>query len=184
MRLRDLGKHLVDYLIPGLEEISIEGREYLTNSEEPDMFVGCAFGVGEEYNKILARTIQDGRKYFGKNIAAYVQSEIGCQLKEMGGKNFTSSLDKGRVFTLDILKGAKDIGEKEEYVFSSHPGQIFRLTEIAEKLGMGGEIFIPKEVSWPSDDLQTWVRGPEVWSRKEPLVRLQHWMFGWVPREF
>ncbi len=194
MRLRDAFRDLTDYNGSGLEEVIVRGNAYRTNAcEQPDALFGFAFGETKvKYNDFLAKVVIDARTYFKNNAPLYLQPEIGDFLKD---EEFYSSRrvnTKGRknVFSIDIFddfihdltnKGVNI--EKTNYVYVSHPAQSFRLIELGKKFGLNGSVFIPKEVKWPKETIQEWIKSPKTYRRTEFFAKVHHLMKNWVPRE-
>jgi hypothetical protein len=205
MRLRDIlfGKNAIEYEDSSIRNFKVNGADYrvsdIFNDVAPSAFAAQAFGAGTEYNQIIAKSILDAKELFEKEIPIYVQTEIGDLLKYQGEKNYTSfgevyeegeSASKmvSKVSTLDILKQVKEDMEKKEVditniAYFAHPGHIYRVMEIGRKIGLKGGVFIPKDVAWPENDAQPWVRNPKSWKKREFIARCHHWLLGWVPRE-
>ena len=205
MRLRDIlrGKNATNY----------EGEDFSTEFENdkpykvslnfprgssPSALVGQAFGAGQEYNDSLAQSIIDARSYFKEDVPAYVQTEIGNGLKNIGGENYFSfgtiykENEKSETFSKisakEIILNIKRklIGDSlnlENVVYITHPALLFRAKEIGKNMGLDGGFFIPYNVTWIKNDPQKWVRDPKSWKNREIITRIHHWVSGWVPRE-
>lgn len=202
MRIRDIGKNLLDYNM-SFEEATIEGRAYRFSpsfaDKAPEILTGQAFGSSDDYNKILAQSILDAQKFFGvENAPVYVQKEIGKFLEEgVDSDNlhqFGITYDEGESsvvlskydtsdFFRDASKGIElENASHKNLAFFAHPAHVYRVMEIGKKFGLEGGVFLPKEVTWPSEDPQPWVRGEKPWVPRELLARAHHWALGYVPR--
>ncbi len=182
------------------------------NHYSPKGIIGLAFGAENQYNKIIAKSILDGIDYWDKvdfesedfekpkEIPVYVQTEIGNCLDKQDFKdykNFGETYEEdeevsgvsSKVSTKDILEEIKkdmdkDIDEEDPLMaYFAHPAHIYRVMEIGRKVGISGKAFIPKNVVWPENDPQEWVRNPKDWKKREFMGRVHHWILGWVPRE-
>lgn len=205
MKLKDIvqNKNVLDYEESDFIKYSIDAKRYRISSKFnenlPSAFIGQAFGAGKEYNKILAQSIIDAKKFFAKDIPIYVQTEIGDCLAEKGEINYTSfgetyqkgetSRAKSKIDTKGILEETrKHINENgldpKKVLYFAHPAHIFRVMEVGKNIGLEGGVFIPEHITWPIQDSQKWVNGPKEWSKREKLARIHHWLFGYIKREF
>ena len=198
MKLRDITKNLENFKENEINVI-VNRRHYKMsrrfNYETPSLFLGQAFGAGKEYNEIIAQSMNDARDYFQKDIPVYTQLEIAESQTINNAKVFGIAYDygekagiKSKINSFTLIKDMKEEINQEgldstKILYFAHPGHIFRVIEIGKKQGLEGGVFIPEKVIWPENDLQSWVRNPKVWKKREILARTHHWITGKFKRE-
>jgi hypothetical protein len=188
-----LFKNLTNYYGEGIQEISINNNNYKTNKEiTSSVIVAQSFGASEDkesYNFILAESIRDARKFFKKDLFAVVQKEIGKNLESIGETNYAiacENVEEGiYVNTREILKDSRKIIwdnglNYKSVLYACHPAHTYRVMEIGRRLGLAGEPFIKKEITWPEQDSQYRVRSKINWIPREVLARAHHKINGIV----
>jgi len=200
MKLENLFKNVVDYNEP-VKKVKINRRIYrLTpkyKKKIPKAFIGMAFGSGKEYNKILAESINDAKKYYKKEIPVFAQTEVGNFLKkEKSVYTFGETYKKGEsskvLSKIDSYEILRQISEKmdelsvskKDVLYFAHPSHVYRVQEQGKIFGIKGGVFIPERIVWPEKDPQWWVQNPENWKKREKMGRLFLWLTGKIKREF
>lgn len=201
MRLKDITKSLTDYE-GSTKKINVNGRTYRISPDfvekSPNAFVGQSFGAGEECNRILAKSIEDARDYYNKEIPIFAQTEIGnflrgkisdCYLFGATYEGGESSQVVSKVDSFNILKQMRLSMDKlkiskEPSLFFVHPAHMYRVVDQGRIFGIKGGVFITEEVYWPMNDPQKWVRNQKEWKKREIVGRLVLWLTGKVKREF
>ncbi len=200
----DIHRNITDYN-DILDSVEVGGNDYRTTlalmAKEPRALVGFAFG-GDEYNKVTAKTIVDARRYFNDDkIPIYVQAEVGNCLEELGigdglhsygtvygmreeASSQVSKVNAREVFGYMLPQMNRDSVPAWDLAFFGHPAHIHRVQGIGKKMGLEGGVFLPKEVSWPKDDIQGWVRSEDAWRIREIVTRMHHIGLGWVPKNW
>jgi len=185
--------NLFGYSRKDLDEVIIGRESYLTKKGfSPEFFLGQAFGADtneRSYNHFLAQAILNARTYFGEDIPAIVQAEIGSCLGNLGvsgaffhqiGEVYQSgkrSLVISKMSTKEVLTESKYVLNNlglsyHSALFVAHPYHMERVLHIAESIGILGEPFVRKGVEWPKEDLQPWVRSPFVFVPREIIARI------------
>jgi hypothetical protein len=188
-----LFKNLTNYNKKEISEISVNYHKYKTNKDiTPSVIIAQSFGASEDkdsYNFTLAESIRDARKFFKKDLFAIVQKEIGKNLEFIGETNYAvacKNIEEGNyIDTREILKDSRKIIwdnglNYKSVLYTCHPAHTHRVMEIGKRLGLAGEPFIKKEITWPEQDSQYWVRSKINWIPREFLARVHHKMKGIV----
>ena len=179
-----------------LSKLKINNKIYRTRKEfEPEAYFCFSFGVGEEYNNIIAKNLLDAIKHFGEK-PIFVQTEIGDELKKAGFNKFyffgnkygdgESSLLLPKVSTYDVfLEFNKQLNflkiNPRRVLYLVHQAHAKRVIEIGKKLKIFGQPFLEDKISlWPRNDPQYFVRGKYVYMIREFLTRIHHTIKGWA----
>ncbi len=180
-------ENLLDYKEP-LDLINITGREYRTKSDyHPNVIFTLAFGENEKssYNENLALATINAKTYFD-NPLTIVQSNVFNFLQDytsdyisIGQNNLSTRLILSKISTSDCFNLLDNILDennlnKDKILYIAHPAHIYRVMEIGKKRSFFGFPFIEKEVVWPKDDEQLWIRKAYFWVPREFLCRIHH----------
>jgi hypothetical protein len=194
-KLTKIVTNLTDY--EGLDDIDIGGKVYrIRDGPAPSAILSLAFGgnMGENsYNAQLAKNACSARRYFG-DIPIISQAEIGMNVQDSGSysvgqeslyKEGEGSLVLSKTTTGEIMKQmiakAEEIGcDLQNVSYISHPAHAQRIEWVGEKLGIVGDPFLDKEIKWPIEESQPWVRTPHLWVPREILARIQHKLTGQI----
>lgn len=185
-----LFKNLFGYNSEEIEEVIFDGELYRTDLDfSPQYIVGQAFGANYDessYNQILAQNILIARKCFDRDLQAIVQSEIGICLERMGETNHhtigeiykdgETSKVISKIDTKGVLAKSKKILDDLELpydsaLFIAHPYHVQRVMDRARDIGIIGRPFLKKEVTWPKQDSQPWVRSAFRFVPREIVAR-------------
>jgi hypothetical protein len=183
-------KNLFGYKDSNFNEVKILGERYLFDEAfKPEYIMGHAFGADFDagsYNYKLAKSIVAAREYYGKNLPAIVQSEVGICLERLGQENLycvgevygkgESSVMKSKISTRGIVElSKKEVVNLDLHfdrtLLTGHPYHIQRILDDAEGKGLTGAAFIHSNVEWPKTDSQLWVRYPWLFVLREIVGR-------------
>jgi len=184
-----------------LDEVKTSRGIYRTNRDtKPSVALAQSFGAGtgaDSYNYRLANAVLASREIFGERLPAIVQAEVGECLENYGGSNYyivgendvysegESSSLMSKIDTAGVLEASRDLiksqgGDITNVVYVAHPAHIERVMQIGEKMGLEGIPFIEKEVVWPTNDSQKWVRSKGMWVPREIATRIHHKIKGLI----
>ncbi|MFH1506396.1 MAG: hypothetical protein ABIE94_05420 [archaeon] len=181
--------NLTDYHDPDLSQIVVDGTSYMTLAEyEPSVIVGLSFGAdyGEgSVNASLAQSVLDAQEYFGQDLQAIVQSEIGTCMSRLGeddyvhvGENYAEgegAAMRSKESTGTILEYSREHMESlnldtGSILYVAHPAHMQRVIALGRSLGLEGQPFLG-DIGWSEDDPQLWVRNGALWLPREVVVR-------------
>lgn len=181
-----------------LDSINLKEATYKTKKGfRPSVIVALSFGNSRDkysYNFRLAKILKDAVSITKcrKVILEEAVYQIFCKnfnqskLKMFKfGEHAEDSLLNSSINTREGLILTKKIIKKNKFnskkiLFIAHPAHIFRVLEIAKKLGLNGESFIEKKGFYPKKDGQIFARWKTTFVLREILVRIHHKILGWI----
>jgi len=183
-------KNLLSYDSEKLEEVDIDGTEYLADPDyRPEAVIGQAFGADMDegsYNQVLADTIEDAQSFYDEDLEVFVQKEVAECMQEMmregaivAGETYAddetamavSKYSTKEMFELHHENVMREDLDPESVLYVAHPAHMERVKGIGDNIGFEGRPFISSEVEWPSDDNQLWVKSPLLWGPRELAAR-------------
>lgn len=201
-KLSELGMgDISDYKDTRLEELDIGDSSYKAVPEfEPETITLPAFGADtniDSYNQILAQTARDANDFYEEDMNVIAQAEVAECLEH---NNYDEQFEnvhslfevseqsnlQSDYSTANFAQEVNEIMLQEDYdtrkvLFTAHNAHMGKFLHAVEEVGLEGEPFMRKDLVWPENDSQKWVRNSENWKYREIVSRAGQWSYFNVP---